>query len=631
MPPKIPQPWLPLAPGESRFSPGITPLTPEGLPDYSKMPPGSPIRQITAEEAARISAPLAPGESRVSPGITPKAPGEMLSYWGAQGPIRQITEYEGTLLDKEIAAERDPYNMAGFEEALQNKLERRINPFASEEKSGVDKAAAARAAQAQAMQAAMQSISPQQRRQMRPIIRPAFVGDYGLGKLAKTSQEAMQMGRERRKKTLGALTEAQEQQELALDAQAEAQIQRYKKVGEAKSGAVQAYQQAEQQMTEMRQRQAQAQKNFETKISDARLGAQYALMPIEQVKKHQAIIADPDVDPKRKAQSQAALENASRASDKRSVGTRVLGALAMMFGGAASAYTGGPNQAMQLIQSSIDRDIQSQREQFARARGRVKGLDSDFARNMRIFGDEKLAILETQRQKLGQVDAKVDQMTSMMHGPEAAARRELIKGQLAQQNALIADKIQQLGEGQEMQSISQQTAIAGQRLQRGMANQRAQIAQAQQAQGRGTTDIQGLVKTGQVTQKQSDSVRTAVSSKRKLDSLIDEMIELQNKYTLAERLKDKVSQSKVGAQLAAKGGTAMNLLRKATGAGAALTPEEQKFMDPEGVLTDPKKLFGAKIQLQAIKEASSSGFESWLQANNYALAPKQTPVGFRPR
>lgn len=58
--------------------------------------------------------------------------------------------------------------------------------------------------------------------------------------------------------------------------------------------------------------------------------------------------------------------------DRRSGGDRVLGAVASFLGGIGSALTGGPNQALQVVQHAIDRDLDAQRANVANAQHGVE-------------------------------------------------------------------------------------------------------------------------------------------------------------------------------------------------------------------------------------------------------------------
>jgi hypothetical protein len=609
------------------YGPGITPITEQeriALDRQIAQEKQAPyISQISPERASQLNAEIASG--KWGQPVTKDQANDMLVEGKSENPflaaLQSAPSAIGGLFAPSVAnASKEPTPGDG-------KLP---------EKSGVDRAKEAADAQSAALQAALESAQPGKAQnrlyQSAAQYRPAYIGDRGLGALASQSSSLLGRGKSRVGETTAALKEAQERQELALDAQSDAQAQRYERVAQAKSGAVQAITAAQSQMDELSQRRAKAKQSFDSKMADAQLQSQYALMPLDEIKKNQAVLADSTADSRAKAQAKMALENAGKSTDKRSVGKKILGAIAAGFGAYASAMTGGPNFALQMINDAINRDIQSQRELFGRAKGRIGDLQNDYARNMQVFGDEKLAILETQRQKLMAVDAKVDEISANL-GPEMAAKRELIKGQLAEQIALKTNQLQQLGEAQEAQSIGQQLQIAGQRLGVDRMNQAARL-QAQSAAANagmpGTTDISGLVKTGRVTQKQSDNVRQFMSSQRELDSLFDRMIDLRGKYDIAERAKNQIGMSDVAATLEALGGRAFNVLRKKNEAGAALTEAEIMAQDPKGILQNTLKVGFGQKQLSALKEANRQGIKEFLRTNNYDFAPKQVPSGFTP-
>jgi len=64
--------------------------------------------------------------------------------------------------------------------------------------------------------------------------------------------------------------------------------------------------------------------------------------------------------------------------DRRSGGDRVLGAIASFLGGIGSALTGGPNQALQVVEHAIDRDVEAQRANVQHAQHGVSSAQTAY-------------------------------------------------------------------------------------------------------------------------------------------------------------------------------------------------------------------------------------------------------------
>jgi len=99
----------------------------------------------------------------------------------------------------------------------------------------------------------------------------------------------------------------------------------------------------------------------------------------------------------------------------KSTGTRVLSALFNAMGAYSSAVSGGPNYALQIMDSAIDRHINAQRAQIA---GRKESL----ARMERRHGDMDTWAARTRASLLEQGDRRLQKMAVLAKGPEEQAR-----------------------------------------------------------------------------------------------------------------------------------------------------------------------------------------------------------------
>lgn len=111
-------------------------------------------------------------------------------------------------------------------------------------------------------------------------------------------------------------------------------------------------------------------------------------------------------------------------------GAKVMAGLAVALGGIGSAFTGGPNQAMQIIQSSIENDLAVQKAQFEKLRGSLEATNTLYGQIRQSGLDEtaqKYTFMKTRYdQTIQQAKAIADKITD----PEKKARVTAVIEQL---------------------------------------------------------------------------------------------------------------------------------------------------------------------------------------------------------
>lgn len=141
---------------------------------------------------------------------------------------------------------------------------------------------------------------------------------------------------------------------------------------------------------------------------------------------------------------------------KKDTATKVLGALALGIGGYASALTGGRNQAMDVIDSAIQRDLMVQKANMEKGRARIQDLRGAYALIRQNFDDEQMA------DKIFHIAAleKVEQDRAAL---EARARTQQGKENIKVLEAQIKDNMaahaEELFNAFQLKTVSQEQII----------------------------------------------------------------------------------------------------------------------------------------------------------------------------
>ena len=110
-------------------------------------------------------------------------------------------------------------------------------------------------------------------------------------------------------------------------------------------------------------------------------------------------------------------------------------ALAIGLGAYASATTGGPNYALDIINKAIDRDIDSQKQTLQSKREGVQQLRGTYSDMLNRFGDARMAEQATRAQQLSIVESKLQDQLGNVKGQEAQSKGQALLAQIQQQKA----------------------------------------------------------------------------------------------------------------------------------------------------------------------------------------------------
>lgn len=115
----------------------------------------------------------------------------------------------------------------------------------------------------------------------------------------------------------------------------------------------------------------------------------------------------------------------NRLYNNMSTGNKILAAIAVAFSGIGQGLQGpgAKNQALEVIQKSIDRDIEDQKLEL----GKKQSL---FSENLRLLGDTKSAALATKAQLLSAAQAKVQGYAAQANSAQAKLQSQMMLSQL---------------------------------------------------------------------------------------------------------------------------------------------------------------------------------------------------------
>jgi len=141
---------------------------------------------------------------------------------------------------------------------------------------------------------------------------------------------------------------------------------------------------------------------------------------------------------------------------------RVLGAIAVGLGQYSSSRTGGPNAALNIINSAIDKNIAAQRDNIENQKAGLQAKNNLYAQNLAAFGDKESALLATKMNYLEQAKAFADQQAALNEGSlRAGAANEKFQAATDNQIGDLRLKLAQLGHTREAMSSSRHYSPGG--------------------------------------------------------------------------------------------------------------------------------------------------------------------------
>jgi hypothetical protein len=115
-----------------------------------------------------------------------------------------------------------------------------------------------------------------------------------------------------------------------------------------------------------------------------------------------------------------------------STGGKISAAIGLVLGGMGAGLTGGPNQALQVIQKAVDRDIDAQKANLGKSQ-------SLLSMNMQRYQNLHAAEAATRATMGAAVQGQIAQMSAKAQSPIAAANAQLAQAQVSQ--AMIEPKM----------------------------------------------------------------------------------------------------------------------------------------------------------------------------------------------
>lgn len=282
------------------------------------------------------------------------------------------------------------------------------------------------------------------------------------------------------------------------------------------------------------------------------------------------------------------------------LGKRLGAGIAMALGAIGSAYTGGPNQAMQIIKMGIEREAEEHRRRAALRREQLRAKNVIYQLARESFTDVESQISAAKIQQLNGVRQQLAVQTMESEGPliraKSAEMDKLLEYEIEKERAKLTENEvrNELVLGQAVVA-GEQTLLGAKMAGAGM-RQKAMLTKRKAAEQEAKLAIPGLVRIKGVIP--SEAMRTKASEmKGNYDTLIshlDEAVAWRREHWVEKIPGAALEEGKaiLGRALRASAGADM--------AGAALTAFEGELtglMD-EGKLADPGKFgfFLAKLK-----------------------------------
>lgn len=129
--------------------------------------------------------------------------------------------------------------------------------------------------------------------------------------------------------------------------------------------------------------------------------------------------------------------NPNRFFAERGAGAQLLAIIGVALGQAGASINGGPNTAMQLIEGAIDRDMQAQRDNIAKAQGNVAASKGVLAEMRGQFGDEQQAEAAAKDAMLANTEIRLKSLAAGAKSDEAKANAFELLSQLQMKRGML--------------------------------------------------------------------------------------------------------------------------------------------------------------------------------------------------
>lgn len=127
--------------------------------------------------------------------------------------------------------------------------------------------------------------------------------------------------------------------------------------------------------------------------------------------------------------------------EKQGTSGRIMGGIAMALGAMGSAYTKGPNYAMEIINKAIDDDLNQQKLDMEKKGQAVRGQEGILAQMRLKFGDDRQAEIAAKTAMLKQAELQMQGLSAKYQGPEAQANAQATKAGFQAQYAELGAKM----------------------------------------------------------------------------------------------------------------------------------------------------------------------------------------------
>ncbi|AKU96998.1 hypothetical protein AKJ09_03662 [Labilithrix luteola] len=140
---------------------------------------------------------------------------------------------------------------------------------------------------------------------------------------------------------------------------------------------------------------------------------------------------------------------------------QIIGAIAVGIGQFGASLTGGKNAALEVIQSGIDRNIDAQKANIAKARSAYELRSNLYARNLESIGDPERAALATRAQYLDDVKRKLGQVYTSARGARDEAAYQELLASVESERAKAADEFAKLSHDKKTEELTEKFSVPG--------------------------------------------------------------------------------------------------------------------------------------------------------------------------
>lgn len=274
----------------------------------------------------------------------------------------------------------------------------------------------------------------------------------------------------------------------------------------------------------------QSEEEWSKDLDRSRQAMRYDMDP-DEAEQHMAVMNSPSSSAEMRARAKVALRKAEDSAGKdpwtnKSVGRKIGAAIAMGMGAYAAAFT-GRNDAKDIIQQQLQREVDAQKQRSRTRTQDYNAKQSLFDRNLQRLGDERLAEKATLHSLTESVQRKIKGIGAQSQSQEITGRGE----QLVAGLGLDMEKHAQEGRDAKDQ-LRLQIANRDVQTQTQKAGIRAQSAAAQAKGQRQPMQIEGLTATGKttVTREGFKKAQEAKTSMDAASTALDKALELRKQY-----------------------------------------------------------------------------------------------------